>query len=261
MMLRHLAERLRDRDWLSVLLEIGIVIVGILVALQLDNWNQDRKARAQAEVWRAAIIEDLKATQRSLIGRINYYEQALEFAETALPAMLDDEPVSEQEGWEIVLGAFQAGQIWPLRISGATYRAVQAAGMLESIAGRPVMTKLANYYEITAFDVGVIAGGSPPYRDMIREKMPWQIQKYIWNNDCQSHSVNDGDGGFTFYLEHCAKPDLDREILEAVQSFRADPQLHDKLRGRMSQLMIVIAAFSRNVEHIEGIIQSLQNTV
>lgn len=260
MILRRLALQLRDRDWLAVFLEIGIVMVGILAALQLDNWNQARKAGAQADVWRAAIVEDLRATQRNLRGRVDYYEQALDFAETALPAMLSREPVSPEQGWKVVLGAFQAGQIWPLRISGATYREVQAAGMLDSIGTRADMTRLANYYEITAFDVSVIAGGSPPYRDMIREKMSWPIQKYIWNSNCQSSSVNDGDGGFTFALQHCTKPDLDGEILKSIEDFRADIELQNKLRGRMSQLAIVIAAFSRNIQHIDEIIENLQGS-
>jgi hypothetical protein len=261
MILKQLATQLRDRDWLSVVLEIGIVIVGILIALQLDNWNQERKAAAQADAWRAAIIQDLRATQRSLRGRINYYQQALDFAETALPAMLDREPVSTEEGWTIVLGAFQAGQIWPLRISGATYREVQAAGMLDLISSRTVMTKLINYYEVSAFDVDVISGDSPPYRDMIREKMAWSIQKHIWNSDCQSDAVNTDDGGFIFSLEHCAKPDLDSEILDAVNQFRSDTDLQNKLRGRMSQLMIVIASFSRQVRHIESIIHDLRSPI
>ena len=258
MIIGRLARQLKNRDWISVFVEILIVIVGILIALQLDNWTQERKARSQAETWRAAIVEDLRATQRSLSARTDYYEQALAFAETALPALLMAEPVTTDEGWEIVLGAFQAGQIWPLRISGPTFREVQAAGMLDAIGSRSTMTKLGNYYEISAFDVSVIAGGSPPYRDMIREKMPWPIQRYIWNSNCQSSSTDDKDGGYIFRLEHCAKPELDSEILGAVQQFRADQDLQDKLRGRMSQLMIVVASFSRQVRHIEGIIESLK---
>lgn len=60
-----------------------------------------------------------------------------------------------------------------------------------------------------------------------------------------------------FVLEHCAKPDLDDEILGAVERFRSDIDLEDKLRGRMSQLAIVIASFARNVEIIENLIESL----
>ena len=45
--------------------EIILIVVGILIALQLDNWNQKRKADNQAETWRAAIVEDLRSTQRN----------------------------------------------------------------------------------------------------------------------------------------------------------------------------------------------------
>ena len=257
MILNQVTSSLRVRDWTAVLVEIVIVIAGILIALQLDNWNHNRKAKGQAEIWRVAIIQDLRSTQRNLEWRITYYEQALDFAESTLPALQDDAPVSAQQGWDIVLGAFQASQIMPFRVSGPTYREVQAEGALGSVASRDVLTMLANYYEVVSNDVEVISGGSPPYRDMIREKMPWSLQRYIWASDCQSQTYNEGDGGFIFVLEHCAKPDLDDEILGAVERFRSDIDLQDKLRGRMSQLTIVIATFARMVENIENIIERL----
>lgn len=259
MILNKMSESLRRHDWLAVVVEIGIVIAGILIALQLDNWNQNRKAMAQADVWRAAIVEDLRSTQRNLEWRIAYYEQALAFAEASLPPLQHHEPLSAEQGWRIVLGAFQAGQIMPFRVSGPTYREVQAAGALGSIGSRLAVTKVANFYEVTANDIEVISGGSPPYRDMIREKMPWPLQRYIWDSNCQSQRFNEDDGGFVFTLEQCTKPDLDEEITNAVERFRSDIGLQDKLRGRMSQLTIVIAAFSRSIENIEGIIASLNN--
>jgi hypothetical protein len=240
--------------------EIILVVIGILIALQVNNQNQNRRTMAQAQIWRADIVEDLRSTQRNLQWRIDYYKQALAFAEITLPALTTQEALTADEGWPIVLGAFQAGQIMPFRVSGPTYREVQAAGALYSIGRRDAMTGLANYYEVTANDVEVISGGSPPYRDMIREKMPWTLQRYIWNNDCQQQTYNDNDGGFVFTLEHCKKPDLDEEIISAIKRFRSDIDLQDKLRGRMSQLTIVIASFERNVESIESIITNLNKT-
>ena len=240
--------------------EIVLVVIGILIALQLNNVNENRKNIAQAQIWRAAIIEDLRSTQRSLEWRIDYYKQGLAFAEKTLPALKTQEPLTADQGWRIILGAFQAGQIMPFRVSGPTYREVQAAGALYSIGDREAMTGLANYYEVTANDVEVISGGSPPYRDMIREKMPWSLQHYIWNSNCQRQTYNDGDGGFIFSLEYCEKPDLDDEIENAVMRFRSDIDLQDKLRGRMSQLTIIIASFQRNVESIENIITNLNKS-
>ena len=239
--------------------EIILVVIGILIALQINNWNENRKSKVQARIWRKEIIEDLRSTQRNLTWRIDYYKQALAFAESTLPGLLSQDSYSAEAGWGMVLGAFQAGQIMPFRIDGHTYREVQAAGRLYTIGSRKAVTQLANYYELTANDVEVISGGSPPYRDMIREKLPWVIQQYIWDSDCQRNTANDSDGGFVFTLEYCPKPDLDREIHNTVERLRADQDLQDKLRGRMSQLKIVIAAFARNVENIESIIQAMDD--
>jgi hypothetical protein len=95
---------------------------------------------------------------------------------------------------------------------------------------------------------------------MIREKMPWPLQRHIWASNCQDQQYNIDDGGFVFTLEHCAKPDLDQAVAEALERFRADQELQDKLRGRMSQLTVVIGSFYRNIQNIEAIIVDLDDS-
>jgi hypothetical protein len=46
MILRRLAEVFRRQDWIAVLLEVLIVVVGIFVGLQVNDWNEDRKAKS-----------------------------------------------------------------------------------------------------------------------------------------------------------------------------------------------------------------------
>ena len=38
----RIAQRLRHHDWLAALLDLLIVVIGILIALQVSNWNQGR---------------------------------------------------------------------------------------------------------------------------------------------------------------------------------------------------------------------------
>ncbi|PHS25792.1 MAG: hypothetical protein COA84_07060 [Robiginitomaculum sp.] len=59
MLLRRIAESLKKRDWGTVVLEVLIVIVGILIGLQVDNWNQSRKERATISVYLDRIGLDL----------------------------------------------------------------------------------------------------------------------------------------------------------------------------------------------------------
>ena len=42
MILDSLASGLKQRDWGKVLLEILIVVVGIFIGLQVDDWNRSR---------------------------------------------------------------------------------------------------------------------------------------------------------------------------------------------------------------------------
>ena len=39
--------------------EIVLVVIGILIALQINNWNQDRKSKIKAEIFKEKIISDL----------------------------------------------------------------------------------------------------------------------------------------------------------------------------------------------------------
>lgn len=50
MILRRLADAIRTQNWFTVVLEVAIVVVGIFIGLQVDDWNQRRvdKVREQA---------------------------------------------------------------------------------------------------------------------------------------------------------------------------------------------------------------------
>ena len=40
--------------------EILLVVIGILIALQVNNWNENRKLKAQQQVFIKSIKQDLK---------------------------------------------------------------------------------------------------------------------------------------------------------------------------------------------------------
>ena len=57
MILRKLAASLRAQDWFTVVLEILIVVVGIFIGLQVDEWNKGRLEDQRAH----QALEDLQA--------------------------------------------------------------------------------------------------------------------------------------------------------------------------------------------------------
>jgi len=59
MILRRLADAIREQNWLTVVLEVLIVVVGILIGLQVDDWNDRRKDRADERAFVARLHDDL----------------------------------------------------------------------------------------------------------------------------------------------------------------------------------------------------------
>ena len=45
MLLRRITEHVKAQNWTAVALDFVIVVVGILIAFQITNWNDGRSAR------------------------------------------------------------------------------------------------------------------------------------------------------------------------------------------------------------------------
>ena len=67
---RHLRQRLLTENkfgqyWLYAVGEIVLVVIGILIALQVDNWNEIRKKEGQGAEFRAQLREGVLAGRSS----------------------------------------------------------------------------------------------------------------------------------------------------------------------------------------------------
>lgn len=49
MILRRLAQSLKQQHWAGITIELVIVVLGVFIGLQVDNWNQARTARAELD--------------------------------------------------------------------------------------------------------------------------------------------------------------------------------------------------------------------
>ncbi|MEO0818771.1 MAG: DUF6090 family protein, partial [Pseudomonadota bacterium] len=65
MILRKLASAIRRQDWFTVALEIVIVMIGILLGLQVNAWNQARIDRAEEAVFLRALYQDVLALEKN----------------------------------------------------------------------------------------------------------------------------------------------------------------------------------------------------
>lgn len=57
MILRRLAEGIRQQDWFTFVVELLIVVVGIIIGLQVDDWNEMRKDRLEERAYQRPEVD------------------------------------------------------------------------------------------------------------------------------------------------------------------------------------------------------------
>ena len=74
MIMRHLADAIRGQNWFTVLIELAVVVVGIFLGLQIDDWNERRKENSLERGY----VERLEA---EVDANIAVYQTAIQRAE------------------------------------------------------------------------------------------------------------------------------------------------------------------------------------
>lgn len=145
MILARLARSIREQDWLVVAIEFVIVVAGILLALQVDQWAEQRAERALEREYLHRLVEDLEierahlsATLQSTQNRVDavhYLERVLQEPDRAL-----EEPA--RVPWAIETVSWRA---FP-RVNGFVFRELQSTGRLILIRSVALRRALAEHY-------------------------------------------------------------------------------------------------------------------
>ena len=71
MLLRRITKHVKGQNWFAVGLDFIIVVAGILIALQITNWNEDQSARAKLDRVEQVLQTDLALTYFSAKERLS----------------------------------------------------------------------------------------------------------------------------------------------------------------------------------------------
>jgi hypothetical protein len=231
MILRRIAQHVKDQNWFAVALDFVIVVVGVFIGLQVSNWNGARLERSAAKTYIERIREDLAENRRDLARRNAYYAQVKSHALAALSAFEDPR---ESLGEQFLIDAYQASQIISRVVDRSTYNEILSVGAMNSIPNLAVRRRIANFYQ-NAEAIESILNYIPPYRERLRRLMPYPVQEAMLAY-CDDISVTDERGAPSNTLpEHC---DLKLPPEEAAKAASAllDPELKLDLVRRIADL-------------------------
>jgi hypothetical protein len=221
MILKRLRSEAAHQNWFGVTVDFLILVLGVFLGIQVNNWNQARLERAEGREYRERLISDLESNQRDLAFRIHYDGQALAHARDAMAAL--DGPANRNPG-EFIIHAYEASNHIPQPLRHFTYDEAVAAGKAERLGDPMLRDRIANYY-VGLATMQRLFDYTPPYRELIRSALPFAAQAHVMK-DCPEVLKSDEFGNVTPRLSDDCKSTMDvRSAEQVANEVRTIPNL------------------------------------
>jgi hypothetical protein len=123
--------------------EILLVVIGILIALQINNWNEDRKSRDQEVQYLERLVTDLTADDMYLAERVKNAEEEVLINKRFIDHVYEIQQ-DEEEYRELVKSLR-----WSTRhlvLQNSTYAELSNSGLLDLFQNKELKLQIISYY-------------------------------------------------------------------------------------------------------------------
>lgn len=134
--------------------EILLVVIGILLALQVNNWNEERKQRKLEQDYYCRLLEDINLDERQVADLLEASSERLKAANRAVRLLLGEDPKKVEVATEIN-DAIKAiySDFTP---NDAAFVDLKSGANLNIIRDKSVISALNNYFKKVEGYISVI---------------------------------------------------------------------------------------------------------
>jgi len=204
MILRRLTEHVKAQNWFAVGLDFLIVVFGVFIGLQVNNWNSDRAARSAERGTLIRLHEDFAESWKGQARDIAFLEQQLA-DQTLILKALDACAVSPADDLTFQRGISELGYINPPRIYRRTIDELASAGRTDLIRNTELAEELARIVallEWRSWGFEQVVMSAQHFRYIIEEKVRHDIRRIVPDPFIPDHA-----GGVDYDIAKlCADP-------------------------------------------------------
>jgi len=146
MIVRRIAQHLKAQHWTGVVIELLIVILGVFIGLQVDNWNQQRQDHALEQQYLQRLHDDMKLSIETADNNISDMRMQYRLEGD----MLDALEACRLEGAKknrFLAGAYALGKIDPPPLVRGTIDELRSTGRIGLIRDVHLRVQLAKLIE------------------------------------------------------------------------------------------------------------------
>ena len=152
MLLRRVIDHVREQNWTAVGIDFVFVVVGVVIGIQVANWNEERQGAEQQQRYVERLAADFRSIQQRIDRHFATFEGTIEGADYILQLLR----LSEAEFREFAVDEPRlkdaTASLDHMRIppgSSATYLEMVSAGQLSALGNPVLRDKLAEYERLS----------------------------------------------------------------------------------------------------------------
>lgn len=218
MLMRRVIHRVREQDWIAVVIEFVLLVAGVYFAIQAANWNEERIEREREHLLlgelRAELAEAIRQTE---IKRIAFEQVARSGARSM--AFLDRGGECGAACWPVIVDFFHASQWQSIEVSLPTYDELRRNGWPRN---RAIVDAMEAYLRQSR-QVAVPLEQPPAYRALVRGLIPLAVHGPYWRT---CFVLANGEEA---YVEECPEGVPPEVSASGVAAIAADPDIRRML--------------------------------
>ena len=131
-------------NWRYAIGEFAIVVLGVLAAFWVENWNSERKDRDLEREYIDSLIVDLEQDLAVFNRNIEYTEEIVGYVNQVLEMVRSSQPIGTPE--EVATAITNVSRYTFASQRRVTYDDLQSTGNLRIIQSDTIRSEIAEYY-------------------------------------------------------------------------------------------------------------------
>ncbi|WP_340693950.1 hypothetical protein [Hyphomonas sp.] len=225
MILRRMTDAFRKQDWFTVVVETLIVVLGVFLGLQVNNWNTARALDVTEREYLYQLKDEIAEATSFLEYQETYANTVVASGQRALSFLEQDEPCTEDCA-SLLADFFLASNVWGTGINMSIYDEMERLGLPRAPETHRATRQYYDY--LIGWDLVNLA--PPAYRETVRGYFSPDASRAMWQ---KCHHLM---GGTREVLDKGCTDDLEKfDAALMLEHIRTAPGLAEQLRFWIGQ--------------------------
>ena len=150
MLLRRITQHVKEQNWFAVGIDFFIVVVGVFVGMQVNNWNEVRQDRQLERDYLQRLHDDVSLSIERNEGNVAFMKRQGEYS-TLILEVLETCELDPDDKDKFASGMYLAGKITQPVFLRNSIDELKSTGKFDVIRNMDVRRKIAQLLETIEF--------------------------------------------------------------------------------------------------------------